>query len=115
MWPLFTPVEQDMADLVADVSMPYPCLITVEKDIFRPRLPAYTLLKRTEGHPIRTLALEALPCGDKARYGLLGSPTRVERMFPPDIGASAEWLTGDSAEVADQILGKLRQLKLLYY
>ena len=106
-------VEQDMGHLVADTTMPYPCLITVEKDIFRPRLPSYITLKRTRDYPIKTLTLADLPCTNPGRYGLLGSPTQVERTFPPEAGLPAEALTGTSQEVAGLIYKKIGKLKLL--
>jgi len=106
-------VEQDMGALVADATMQYPCLITVEKDVFRPRLPSYITLKRTAGHPIRTITLDDLPCKDVKQYGLIGSPTQVERIFPPEAETPAETLTGSSEEVAQQIFEKLNKLKLL--
>ena len=106
-------VEQDMTDLVADVTMPYPCLITVEKDIFRPRLPSYTLLKRTRERSIKILTLADLPCRDAQKYGLSGSPTQVERIFPPECGTSAEQFTGTGAQVAEFIYQRLSALKLV--
>ena len=105
-------VEQDMGNLVADTTMSYPCLITVEKDIFRPRLPSYITLKRTRDYPIKTLTLADLPCKDINRYGLIGSPTQVERIFPPEVGPPAEELTGTSEAVAGLIFEKIEQLKL---
>ena len=106
-------VEQDMGNLVADTAMSYPCLITVEKDIFRPRLPSYIALKRTRNRPINTLTLADLPCKDPSRYGLLGSPTQVERIFPPEAGAPAEEFTGTSEEVAGLIFKKMEKLRLI--
>ena len=105
-------VEQDMGNLVADAAMPYPSLITVERDIVRPRLPSYMMLKRTRDYPIRTLTLADLSCKDPMRYGLIGSPTQVERIFPPETGAPAEELTGTSEEVATLIFEKIGKLKL---
>jgi len=106
-------VEQNMGELIADATMHYPCLITVEKDIFRPRLPSYVTLKRTKNYPIKTLGLDDLPCKDVQQYGLLGSPTQVERIFPPEVNAPAETLTGSSEEVATLVYEKLNKLKLL--
>lgn len=106
-------VEQDMGDMVADASMPYPCLISVEKGIFKPRLPSYITLKNTRNKPIRHITLADLPCQDRERYGLKGSPTRVEKIFAPEAGAPAEEFSGSSEEVADAVFDKLKQLKLV--
>ena len=34
-------VEMDMLDTVEIAKLKFPCLISVEKDIFQPRLPSY--------------------------------------------------------------------------
>ena len=106
-------VRQDMGDLTSDAHMDYPCLITVEKDIFRPRLPSYVLLKKTQTKPIRIITLGDLSAKDKSLYGLLGSPTQVEKIFPPEIDMEAEIFTGTGDEVAEQIANKLEALKLI--
>ena len=61
--------------------IPFPCLITVDKDSCVPRLPSYILKKKTEGKEVRVLGFSDLPSQDMSRYGLVGSPTTVERMF----------------------------------
>lgn len=77
-------VEQNMEDSFEVVRLPYPCLITVEKDIYTPRLPSYLNLRRTKGWPVHFLSLADLPdCCEKS-YGLSGSPTQVERVFQPE-------------------------------
>jgi len=106
-------VEQIMGELVANATMHYPCLITVEKDIFRPRLPSYIKLKNTRSAPIKILNLSDLSCQDKKRYGLLGSPTQVEKMFSPEAETDSEELTGTGEEVATQMFERLTKLKLL--
>jgi len=105
-------VEQDMSGLVAEATLPYPCLISVDKDIYRPRLPSYILMKQRRDFPITTLTLNDLSCKDTGHYGLLGSPTQVERIFPPEAGVPAEQFTGTGKEVATQIFEKLGELKL---
>ena len=106
-------IEQDMGDLSADAKLPYPCLISVEKNIFRPRLPSYLLLKQSKDRPIRQLTVSDMPVQDIERYGLIGSPTQVERIFPPDSKADTEVFTGTGEEVAAKIFDKLSKLKLL--
>jgi len=76
-------VEQNMADSLEVVRLSFPCLITVEKDIFTPRLPSYLNLKKSEDWPITMLNLTDLPDDSEKNYGLSGSPTQVERIFQP--------------------------------
>lgn len=106
-------VEQDMLNLTADAEMGYPCLITVEKGIFRPRLPSYRLMVKTRDRPIARLGLADLVDTDPAHYGLNGSPTQVERIFPPEMGPPPEMFTGSGEAVAARLYDKLVELKLL--
>lgn len=76
-------VEQNMADSYEVVELNYPCLITVEKDINSPRLPSYRKMLQTKNKPINYLTINDLKVKSKERYGLLGSPTQVERIFQP--------------------------------
>ena len=106
-------VEQNMGKLTAEASMPYPCLITVEKDIFRPRLPSYIKLMHNKKAPIKFIHFSDLSNQDKKQYGLLGSPTQVEKMFSPESGTDTEELLGTGEEVALQIYERFNNLKLL--
>ncbi len=77
-------VEQNMEDSFEVVRLPYPCLISVEKDIHTPRLPSYLNYKRTLNRPVTTLTVKDLLDKSDTRYGLTGSPTQVERIFQPE-------------------------------
>ena len=77
-------VTQNMEHTLETVRLPFPCLITVEKDIYTPRLPSYVNLKKTADRPVTRLTHEDLLDKDEKNYGLNGSPTQVERVFPPE-------------------------------
>ncbi len=91
----------------------FPCLITVEKGIYEPRLPSYRLKLATQSTPIQTLTLDDLPGVDPAGVGLNGSPTRVIRVFPPESSTTSETITGSPDGIADRLLDVLIQKKLL--
>ena len=88
-------VSQDLARSVETVEMPYPCLITVEKDIYEPRLPGYRRKLSVKAEAIRVLSLDDLADQDAKHYGLAGSPTQVERIFPPQAAGERITLTGE--------------------
>ena len=77
-------VEKNMAESIETVSIQFPCLITVDKDIYMPRLPSYKKMIETDNRTITSLSLDDLPDQDENHYGLNGSPTQVERIFQPD-------------------------------
>ena len=67
-------VRQDLVSVSQISEIPYPCLLTIDKDTCVPRLPSYLLKKATADRPIRILSFENMPDQDLSRYGLVGSP-----------------------------------------
>jgi electron transfer flavoprotein beta subunit len=106
-------VEMDMADTVEIVEIKYPCLLTVEKDIFEPRLPSYRKKIESKGREIKVISLNDFEDKDENKYGLNGSPTQVERIFPPESNAHHEIWSGDSDEISENIVNKLKELKFI--
>lgn len=106
-------VEMDMANTIEIAEIQFPCLLTVEKDIFQPRLPSYKKKLSTKDREIRTITFNDLEDKNENRYGLSGSPTQVERIFPPSVNTDRETWTGTSAELSSQITDKLKQLKFI--
>ena len=60
-----------------------PCLLSVEKDSFIPRMPSLKLKISGRKKEIHHLALADFADQDTSHYGLNGSATRVKRIFPP--------------------------------
>lgn len=106
-------VRQDLANVTQVSSMAFPCLITVDKDIYVPRLPSYRLQKATEGRKVRFLSFEDLRDKDLTRYGLVGSPTTVERIFAPDKADEQIYLEGSAEEKASQMAKVLKLKKFI--
>lgn len=106
-------VTVDMPDMTLAQRVPYPCLITVEKGIFEPRLPSYRLMKATAGREIAWLALKDLDDSDPKHYGLNGSPTQVKRIFPPESHVEQITLEGTDAEKASALAALLEDRKFL--
>ena len=106
-------VTVDLPDREVSQRIPYPFLMTVEKGIFEPRLPSYTLMKRTADREIAWLAHGDLPDKDPKHYGLDGSPTQVKRIFPPDSRAERTMLEGDGKAKAAALADLLEERKFL--
>lgn len=103
--------EQRLQDSVETVHIPFPCLITVEKDICVPRLPSLKTAREVKDRPVRILDLSAFPDRDESHYGLSGSATQVERIFPPVTNVSREtWMGSGSAE---KLLAQLKDWKFI--
>lgn len=115
-------VEIKDKSLVVSVSMDktteeweidFPCLITVDKGIFTPRLPSYKRGRELKDYKIKILTFADMDDQDENHYGLKGSPTQVERMFPPERITDKEVWRGDSEELAEKMTAKLMELKVL--
>ena len=74
----FIKVEMDMPNTIEVLEVKYPCLLTVDKDIFQPRLPSYKKKLETDEREINVISLNEFEDKDEKKYGLNGSPTQVE-------------------------------------
>ena len=88
-------VTLDLDSALQTQKMKLPCLITVAKDIFTPRLPSFRRRFETPSGAVTTYSAADLEAIDPARCGLKGSPTQVERIFPPETRGEREFYDGD--------------------
>jgi electron transfer flavoprotein beta subunit len=95
------------------VEVNYPCLITVDKGIYTPRLPSLKRAVQFKDYIIPTLAFQDFIDQDEYHYGLKGSPTQVERMFSPSKNTDKLIITGNSEELTDQLFNKLKEIKAI--
>ena len=106
-------VEMDMTHDIEIAKIEYPCLLSVDKDIFMPRLPSYLKKEMTKDREIRVISLDQLEDQDEKNYGLNGSPTQVQRIFPPAVNSHRELWTGTAVELTEQLHNKLQELKFV--
>jgi electron transfer flavoprotein beta subunit len=103
--------QQQLQDVVETVWMPFPCLVTVEQNIYTPRLPSLKIKRDILNKPITILGLDSFMDTDENHYGLSGSPTQVERIFQPVSDIERETWTGDDS--ADRLHNQLRKWKFI--
>lgn len=106
-------VELELADSIEQLRISYPCLVTVDKDIFMPRLPSYKLKKVSTEKEITCISLGDLPDKNEKHYGLSGSPTQVQKIFPPPARAKNEIWVGSDDELSERLFDRLRDQKLV--
>ncbi|MBP3362032.1 MAG: electron transfer flavoprotein subunit beta/FixA family protein [Clostridia bacterium] len=106
-------VERETPSSVETLRLEFPCLISVDKDIYIPRLPSYLRKKATADREILRLGINDLEDSDEKHYGLNGSPTQVQRIFPPESNSTREIWTGDGQQLSEKIIGKLKELKFV--
>lgn len=106
-------VEVDMAEFVQIVELELPCLITVDKDIYQPRLPSFKRKLAIKDREVRIWSMKELDDNDEMKYGLKGSPTKVERIFPPESNANRELWRDTGEELVNRLESKLKALKFI--
>ncbi|NMA67411.1 MAG: electron transfer flavoprotein subunit beta/FixA family protein [Clostridiaceae bacterium] len=90
-----------------------PCLICTDADINTPRLPSYKRRRELTKDIIEFISLKDLNDQDETNYGLTGSPTQVERIFPPEKSNTRQMIKGSNIEMADKLFNVLKKHKYL--
>lgn len=88
-----------------------PCVINLDNEINTPRLPSYKRLR--EPMDVYSLSLEDMEDKDPSNYGLDGSATRVEKIFPPDKTADRYKFEGEALSLSSKIYDLLVTKKFL--
>lgn len=90
-----------------------PCLISVEGEINSPRLPSYKIRQSVTDGQVKFVSFAEFSDQDETHYGLNGSATQVERIFPPEKNTEKHTITGSAEEQANGIFALLQSRKLL--
>lgn len=95
------------------VKVSYPLLMTVDKAALVPRLPSYRRKVAMKDVTIREMSLRDFADQNPDHYGLNGSPTQVEEIFPPQKSMDAHHITGDKKTLADALTDLLKTEKFI--
>ena len=100
------------------VTSTLPCLITVVKEINEPRYPSFLGIRKANRKEYPTWSAEDLCAttgADQACFGLIGSPTKVIKVFtpPPREGGCDMVPADDPARAADVLTDKILSEKIL--
>ena len=104
-----------LGNLNMTAEMDTPCVICADGEINTPRLPSYKRKKAAEGNVdlIKVLSLDDFMDSDPKHYGLSGSPTQVEKIFPPEKNSEHVVFEGTAEENASQIFKLLHDKKFI--
>ncbi|MBR2328024.1 MAG: electron transfer flavoprotein subunit beta/FixA family protein [Clostridia bacterium] len=100
-------------DKTVSLSITMPCLISVEGDINTPRLPSYKIKRSLNDDVVRFLSLDDFNDKNAERFGLNGSATQVERIFPPEKNDTKITFDGDYKNQASNLYSLLVSKKML--
>lgn len=104
-------VNNDSEILTERVKLP--CLICADADINTPRLPSYRRKISTAENAVEFVSLADFSDQDETHYGLNGSPTQVERIFPPEKKVYKEIIKGNNRDLADKLFNELKRRKFV--
>lgn len=88
-----------------------PCLINLDNEINTPRLPSYKRMNRPMD--ISFLSLEDMADKDINNYGLNGSATQVEKIFPPEKTKDRYKFEGTAFELTSKVYDLLKEKKFI--
>ena len=106
-------VSMDLPEEVEIAKVQFPCLLAVNKDIFRPRLPSYVKKTETKEREINVLSLKDMKDTDEMHYGLNGSPTQVQKIFPPAVNDKKEIWNEAGDVLAEKLFDKIVEMKFV--
>ena len=106
-------VRIDLDSHISVQRMPLPCVLCIDSEVNTPRLPSYRRKKSLSPECVKVISLDDFQDRDPQHYGLTGSPTQVERIFPPEKNTGKELLHGSSEDMARQLAEILRRRKLI--
>ena len=100
-------------DQIATLEAALPCLISVDGDINTPRLPSYKIRKTLTDDSVKFLTFADFEDQNADHYGLSGSATQVERIFPPEKLSQKYSVEGDADTQAQTLYQLLLDKKML--
>ena len=106
-------ITASLDDKVVKMAVKMPCLISVDGDINTPRLPSYKIRKSVTDDAVTFVSMNDFADKDTSHYGLLGSATQVERIFPPEKTKERHTITGTSEEQTDSLFEIICKQKLI--
>ena len=84
-----------------------PCLLSVERESFIPRMPSLKMKIDGKKKPVDRITIDQFENGDAKDYGLSGSATKVKSIFPPKRTEKKEVVCVDKKGAADYIMAVL--------
>lgn len=106
-------VVQRLDNELVTVKAPYPCVIAVDRSICIPRMPTLKGKIEAKKKPFTLVTLADLDDSDELHYGLNGSATKVEKIFPPERTQKEPVMHLESHAAAEKILGIIEAAKVI--
>ena len=105
--------KASLDDRIVEMSVKMPCLISVEGDINSPRLPSFKIKQTVTDDMVKIYTFDDFSDNNPDHYGLSGSATQVERIFPPENNMEKCIIDGDSEKQTSSLLELIKSKKLI--
>ncbi len=92
---------------ILEADMPVLVTMTMPVD-YAPKYPSFLAAHNAQEKPVHTWTAADIGA-DPSKLGLNGSPTRVDRIFPPPARQKGEMITGSPAELANKLVEILKK------
>ena len=106
-------LSASLDDKIVKQSVTMPCLLSVDGDINSPRLPSYKVKQTLTDDKVKFFSFADFEDQNEKHYGLSGSATQVERIFPPEKNKEKHEISGTADEKAYGIFELIRERKLI--
>ena len=106
-------VTASLDEKVVQMSVKLPCLISVDGDINTPRLPSYKVKKQLDDSAVKFFTFDDFDDQNPDNYGLTGSATQVERIFPPEKLAEKREISGSVDNQVQELFSLLQENKMI--
>lgn len=100
-------------ECIVKMRVKLPCLLSAEADINSPRLPSYRVKKSLPDDVVKFISMDDFEDKNAEHYGLSGSATQVERIFPPEKNTEKMVIEGNSISQAEALFDLVCKQKLI--
>lgn len=97
-------IEYLTENFIASSQIYFPCLLSIERMYFIPRMPSLKLKINAKKKLVNKITLDQMQDINREHYGLKGSATKVEKIFPPEQTKKHPILSIGAEEAADYII-----------
>lgn len=106
-------VTATLDEKIVKMSVKLPCLISVDGDINSPRLPSYKVKQSVTDDMVKFFSFNDFDDKNANNYGLNGSATQVERIFPPEKNTEKSSIEGDSEQQSQGLFELIKTRKII--
>ena len=106
-------VTASLDEKIVKMEIALPCLISVDGDINSPRLPSYKVKQTVTDDMVKFISFADFEDQNEKHYGLSGSATQVERIFPPEKNSEKSSIEGDAEAQAEGLFALIKNRKVI--